>query len=120
MGHVPGAARRLRAGWGSPEMRAVSGLVTAALAIVPLALVVDQLGASHRPAGETPPVAVSPARLVIDYPSEGSIFPPDILPPTFLWHDPGENVSHWQIEVTFGDGSRRMRVRSEGERIDRK
>jgi tetratricopeptide (TPR) repeat protein len=98
-------------------MRAVSGLVTAALAIVPLALVVDQLGASHRPAGETPPVAVSPARLVIDYPSEGSIFPPDILPPTFLWHDPGENVSHWQIEVTFGDGSRRMRVRSEGQRM---
>jgi len=117
MGHVPGVARRLRAGRGSPKMRAVNGLVTAALAIVPLALLVDQLSASHRPAGEAPPAAGSPAGLVIDYPAEGSIFPPDILPPTFLWHDPGENVSHWQIEVTFGDGSRRMRVRSEGERM---
>lgn len=98
-------------------MRVVNGLVTMALAIVPLALVVDQLGASHRPAGEAPPAASSPAGLVIDYPAEGSIFPPDILPPTFLWHDSSENVSHWQIEVTFGDGSRRMRVLSEGERM---
>ncbi|MGD0580806.1 MAG: hypothetical protein ABSC08_17995, partial [Bryobacteraceae bacterium] len=98
-------------------MRAVNGLVTAALAIVPLALLVDQLGASHRPAGAAPPPSGSQAGLVIDYPSEGSIFPPDILPPTFLWHDPSENVSHYQIEITFGDGSRRMRVQTEGERM---
>src|ERR1039457_1766371 len=26
--------------------------------------------------------------ITVDYPSEGSIFPPEITPPTFLWRDP--------------------------------
>src|ERR1019366_8021330 len=28
------------------------------------------------------------AAITVDYPSEGSIFPPEITPPTFLWRDP--------------------------------
>ena len=37
----------------------------------------------------------------IDYPLEASIFPPDIVPPTFLWHEPVQKVDTWLIEVAF-------------------
>ena len=25
--------------------------------------------------------------LVVDYPLDGSVFPPEFVPPTFVWHD---------------------------------
>ena len=28
-----------------------------------------------------------PAAITVDYPANGSIFPPEITPPTFIWHD---------------------------------
>ena len=31
-----------------------------------------------------------PTSLTIDYPLNGSVFPPEITPPTFLWRDPAE------------------------------
>ena len=42
------------------------------------------------------------AELTIDYPADESIFPPEIIPPTFLWHEPSEQADTWLIEVTFG------------------
>jgi len=64
---------------------------------------------------ETPaPAAPSPGDLVIDYPSPGSIFPPDIAAPTFLWRDSTPAVADWQIEVAFGDGAP-IRLSSKGE-----
>ena len=45
-----------------------------------------------------------PAPITIDYPLEGSIFPPEITAPTFLWHDPAETATVWLIEAAFGDG----------------
>ncbi len=59
--------------------------------------------------------AASPAPITIDYPAEGSVFPPEITAPTFLWRDPTENSKTWRIDVTFGDGSAGMRVISRGE-----
>jgi Flp pilus assembly protein TadD len=38
--------------------------------------------------------------IVINYPEEGSLFPPEITPPTFVWHDSAEGVTIWRIEVT--------------------
>ncbi len=52
--------------------------------------------------------------LVIDYPSNGSLFPPDFAAPLFRWRD-ATAAARWQIEVVFGDGSRRIRAKSEGE-----
>jgi tetratricopeptide (TPR) repeat protein len=57
------------------------------------------------------------ASITIDYPMEGSIFPPEITPPTFIWRDDAENASHWRIDITFGDGTGRMHVQSAGERM---
>ena len=45
------------------------------------------------------------AALAIDYPRTGSIFPPEITPPTFLWHDGAEPADRWRIDVSFADGS---------------
>jgi tetratricopeptide (TPR) repeat protein len=58
-----------------------------------------------------------PLPLVIDYPADQSIFPPEITPPTFLWRDPVEAASLWLIDLSFTDGSPAIHVRSKGERM---
>jgi len=57
-----------------------------------------------------------PSRIVIDYPLDGSLFPPDITAPTFLWRDPAANVTRWQISVTLTDGTK-LTMESRGERM---
>jgi len=39
--------------------------------------------------------------LVVDYPHEGSLFPPEFVAPTFLWHDPVETADTWLVYVRF-------------------
>jgi len=65
---------------------------------------------------QSAPVAVAshPARVVVDYPLEDSIFPPEITPPTFIWHDAAENATRWQIDITFADGSPALHYQSVG------
>jgi tetratricopeptide (TPR) repeat protein len=55
-------------------------------------------------------LAQQPAPITIDYPLDGSIFPPDMAAPTFLWRD-NSNASTWVIEAPFAGIS----VKSEGE-----
>jgi Flp pilus assembly protein TadD len=61
--------------------------------------------------------AAASSRIIIDYPEEGSIFPPEIVAPTFLWRDSAERTRAWLIEVAFADGAPAIRVRSAGERL---
>ena len=51
----------------------------------------------------------------IDYPEDGSIFPPGITPPTFLWRD--GTASTWTIDVAFADEAPSFRVQAKGERM---
>ena len=51
----------------------------------------------------------------IDYPLDGSIFPPGITPPTFIWRDAA--AGSWQIEVVFADRSAPIHIQSAGERM---
>jgi len=62
-------------------------------------------------AGATGPAAA----ITIDYPLNGSVFPPDMEAPTMIWRDAAEGVSSWQIEVQFADGSPALTVASKGE-----
>ena len=55
------------------------------------------------------------APLTIDYPLEGSIFPPDFAAPTFLWRDPAPEADKWQIEVAFSDGSQPLLIQAPGD-----
>ncbi len=58
-----------------------------------------------------------PARITIDYPSDGSIFPPEFPPPTFLWHDDDAASKEWSIDVAFGDATRAIHFKARGERM---
>jgi tetratricopeptide (TPR) repeat protein len=59
-------------------------------------------------------VKPAPAGITIDYPAEGSIFPPDIAAPMFLWRDANPDASAWRIEVRFTDGSKPLKVEAPG------
>jgi Flp pilus assembly protein TadD len=56
-----------------------------------------------------------PTRILIDYPAQGSLFPPEITSPTFLWRD--ETAALWRIEIVFSDGTPPLRVTSSGEKM---
>ncbi|MCW5981081.1 MAG: tetratricopeptide repeat protein [Bryobacteraceae bacterium] len=60
--------------------------------------------------GEPPPIT-------IDYPQEGSVFPPEITPPTFLWRDPSPDAAYWRIEIAFTGGAPALQASSRGERL---
>jgi Flp pilus assembly protein TadD len=62
-----------------------------------------------------PAVSGQPGRITVDYPGEGSIFPPEFPAPTFLWRDATAGATAWMIEVTFGGGEATLRFRSAGE-----
>ena len=57
------------------------------------------------------------ASITIDYPQDGSIFPPEILPPTFIWRDGAAGAKSWRIEISFADGAKPMHATSAGEPI---
>jgi tetratricopeptide (TPR) repeat protein len=57
------------------------------------------------------------ASITIDYPLDGSIFPPEITPPTFIWHDAAADATRWRIDVAFAESSARMHIESAGERL---
>jgi len=56
-----------------------------------------------------------PAKITIDYPLDGSVFPPEITPPTFLFRDPAEHANRWRIDVDFGGHAPAIHAESKGE-----
>ncbi|RPI23148.1 MAG: tetratricopeptide repeat protein [Acidobacteria bacterium] len=60
---------------------------------------------------------VSPPGITLDYPENATLFPPEFPAPTFIWRDSNQASSFWVIEVKFGDGSRGLKIRSEGEKL---
>ena len=61
-------------------------------------------------------ISAPPPSITIDYPATGSLFPPEITPPTFLWRDRAAGVTMWRIDFEFGDGTAGVRATSPGER----
>jgi Flp pilus assembly protein TadD len=60
----------------------------------------------------------SPGRLAaitVDYPVSGSLFPPEITAPTFLWRDAAANVAAWTIDISFADTAPGIHMKSAGE-----
>ncbi|MFY9854279.1 MAG: hypothetical protein WAK26_10440, partial [Terracidiphilus sp.] len=95
-------------GWFAEYQSSVSaGLVLAQ------SLPAPPLGAASSTNQATP----QPALITVDYPEDGSIFPREITPPTFLWHDASTGASTWTIVVDFDDGSPGLHVSSAGERM---
>lgn len=58
-----------------------------------------------------------PQAIVIDTPVNNTIYPPDLIPPQFAWHDEHSAATVWRIEVVFGEKARSIQAWSSGERM---
>ena len=63
--------------------------------------------------GPAPPVSA----IIVDYPSEGSLFPPDIIAPTFQWRDAEAAATAWRIDITFADRTHSLQLWTQGEKM---
>ncbi|HEX4934219.1 MAG TPA: hypothetical protein VFV33_13610, partial [Gemmatimonadaceae bacterium] len=52
----------------------------------------------------TPTLLLAAAALVVDYPLDGSAFPPDFAAPTVLWHD-DTGATHWRVTLAPAAGA---------------
>ncbi len=57
----------------------------------------------------------SPRPIVVDYPLEASVFPPDFAPPTLEWRDAGSGARSWTIEASLAGAAPFLSVTSSGE-----
>ena len=64
--------------------------------------------------GATQPPA--PARIAIDEPADGAVFPPGMVPPVFTWRDPA-SAAAWSVEIRFSNGSPALHFAAKGERL---
>ncbi len=51
--------------------------------------------------------------LLISYPYDGALFPPEIAPPTFKWADKNSGADSWRIQVEFEDNGAPITGRSD-------
>jgi type IV pilus biogenesis/stability protein PilW len=56
------------------------------------------------------------AALKIDYPLPGSLFPPDMVAPTFLFHDPAAKADLWFVEIAVAGERDRISILTDGRR----
>ena len=96
-------------------MRTPVYLCFAGLACAVSVFLVKGYGPQPQAAAGQSPAANSLAGITVDYPVEGSIFPPDFTPPTFLWRDAAASATSWAIDVAFADDRPAVRVRAPGE-----
>jgi Flp pilus assembly protein TadD len=45
-----------------------------------------------------------PEPITVDYPLDGSVFPPEFPPPSLEWRDASPRATTWTIDVAFGEG----------------
>jgi len=68
-------------------------------------------GASQAPALNA--AAIQPIK--VEYPPNGAIFPPDFIPPLFVWSDSSPSARFWRIKIAFGRRSPEIQAQSRGE-----
>jgi hypothetical protein len=52
--------------------------------------------------------------IAVDYPLDGSIFPPEMVAPTFLWHETALGADRWVVDVSLNGGSAHIYALSDG------
>jgi tetratricopeptide (TPR) repeat protein len=55
------------------------------------------------------------ATVTIDIPVNGTIYPPDLIPPQFAWRDTDPSATIWRIEIVFGEKTPPIQVWAAGE-----
>ncbi|MFQ5719303.1 MAG: tetratricopeptide repeat protein [Acidobacteriota bacterium] len=54
------------------------------------------------------------AAVTVDYPHDESIFPPEMVAPTFRWHDAAKEADRWLLSVSFAEDSSCLQLLVEG------
>ena len=80
-------------------------MLTSRILLVALGVLAPALQFQRANAERTPPSPIA-----IDYPFDGSLFPPDILAPTFLFRDASGEATSWRIDVAFTDGTAGLHI----------
>ncbi len=88
-------------------------LASALCALLPLGASVNRNAGSNSHNAQP---SASLAAITVDYPADHTLFPPDIAPPTFEWRDADAASVAWRIDVTFGEHSSSLQLKSNGER----
>ncbi|MFZ2020957.1 MAG: hypothetical protein WCC31_03130 [Terracidiphilus sp.] len=92
----------------SLALAATAAAILAAIAVPPVSTVLGGVQAQSASDSSLWPIS-------LDYPEKGSIFPPGITPPTFLWRD--ALATYWTIDVTFTGSAAPIHAVSKGERM---
>ena len=56
-------------------------------------------------------VPSSPGRLHVDYPRDSCVFPPEFVPPTFMWRNEGLKATRWLIEFALDDSTKLFAIK---------
>jgi tetratricopeptide (TPR) repeat protein len=54
------------------------------------------------------------AAVTVDYPLDETIFPPEIIAPTILWHDAAADADRWLVDLAYGEGPDHVYILAEG------
>lgn len=96
-----------------PRSPAALGRRCAVTLVLVSVFVTAAAAAEERTAPAATPAA---AGLRITYPQEGTLFPPDIVAPTFVWEDPAATGAKWDVAVHDGTGAELERATVEATR----
>jgi Flp pilus assembly protein TadD len=98
------------------SMKVVSrgALLAAVCAACLLLVTAGVLGARQLGAEQGDAANAQLAKITVDYPVDGSVFPPEITSPTFLWRDESA-AKQWVVEVSFADQTNGIRLEIAGE-----
>jgi tetratricopeptide (TPR) repeat protein len=83
--------------------------------LLPIVTGASASAARHGAAVGPPQSGQAKTSASIDYPEDGSIFPPGITPPTFIWRD--AHATSWHIRISFSDKTPAIQAVSRGERM---
>jgi len=72
------------------------------------------LGAWAAASRPVAPASTNAHLIKVDYPPNGALFPPDFIPPLFVWSDSSPVARFWRIRITFGGGASAIQAESSG------
>jgi Flp pilus assembly protein TadD len=87
-------------------------ITAAGLVVVAALLAWQRAGRRFRTLAPSKPVPIT-----IDYPADGSVFPPEFPAPTWLWRESSDMATSWEIVIAFPDGAPTIRALASGERV---
>jgi Flp pilus assembly protein TadD len=99
--------------WSKQRLYSAQVLLAWIFIAAAITLVCSAVAGPHLGTVSATPTA-NAAKIVVDYPLNQSVFPPDITAPTFLWHDPSQEATGWVIDISFASHAKPIRIETPG------